>query len=174
MVNGRKNNVKTSLFLAYISLNSPKGCLVYLQSAATREPLGKPTVYSPFLFLTLTHTFPSLIPSFSYTDLFTFLSLMQQLVYICFPSFTCSLFFPPFLALTYIHKLIYSPLWFPHWSPFEKHLIRKACEAHMSSPHRRTHLLPPFFSYTTNSSLLLHPPCIFFQTYLVSLRALPD
>lgn len=102
---------------------------------------------------THTHT---LILSFSYTDLFTFLSLMQQLVYICFSSLTCSLF-----SLHPSPSHIYTSLFTHHCvpsliPPFENHLIRKACEAHMSSPRFRrhhTHLLSsPFFFFATKLS----------------------
>lgn len=124
-----------------------------------------------------THTH-SLILSFSYTDLFTFLSLMQQLVYICFSSLTCSLF-----SLHPSPSHIYTSLFTHHCvpsliPPFENHLIRKACEAHMSSPP-----LPPpphtppviplfFFRHQTLLSFFSCILLVFF--YLVSLRALPN
>lgn len=177
MADGRKNNVKTSLFLfffplPYISLNSLKDCLASAISRNAWATLKTNCLLSPH---THTHT---LILSFSYTDLFTFLSLMQQLVYICFSSLTCSLF-----SLHPSPSHIYTSLFTHHCvpsliPPFENHLIRKACEAHMSSPP-----LPPpphtppviplfFFRHQTLLSFFSCILLVFFN--LVSLRALPN
>lgn len=82
---------------------------------------------------------------------------MQQLVYICFSSLTCSLF-----SLHPSPSHIYTSLFTHHCvpsliPPFENHLIRKACEAHMSSPPlppppHTPPVIPLFFFATKLSS----------------------
>ena len=124
MADGRKNNVKTSLFffspLPYISLNSLKDCLASAISSNAWANLKTNCLLSPHTHThTHTHTH-NLILSFSYTDLFTFLSLMQQLVYICFSSLTCSLFsLHPSPSHIYIQAYLLTTV-FPHWSPLLK------------------------------------------------------
>lgn len=78
-------------FSFLIFLLAPLRAASHVQSPAMREPLRKPTVYTPFL--SHTHSFLS-IRSSSDSLIFTFLSLLRQLVYICFSSLTCSLFSP--------------------------------------------------------------------------------
>lgn len=167
-----ENNVKTSIFPLYISLDSPKDCLASAISSYAWATWKTNCLLSVFFFLPHAHTsFPLSSFLFSYSYLFTFLSLTQRFVYICFSSLTCSLPSSSPRSRMYIQAYLLTTV-FSRWSPFENHLIRKACEARMSSTtHASCH---PFFS-TTDSLLLfqLRRPCVSVRLNLVSLHAVP-
>lgn len=94
------------------------------------------------------------------TDLFTILSLTQQLVYICFSS----LFVPSFHSLARIYTSLFTHHCVPSLIPFENHLIRKACKAHMPPPTTTLTSCHP----CTPPSLLAFFDCIMlaFRSYL--------
>lgn len=124
-----------------------------------REPLGKPTVYSPFLLHTQTriythiHAHTSISHPFFFLHRFIYISLLYSSLFTSVSPHSLALFFPSFpLSHIYIQAYLHTTVFF-HWSPFENHLIRKACEAHMSTPHQRTHLLPSLFTPPTLLSL---------------------
>ena len=85
--------------------------------------------------------------------------------------------FPPSLSLTYIYTSLFTHHCVPSLiPPFENHLIRKACEAHMSPPlpppPHTPPVIPLFFRHQTLLSFFSCILLVFFN--LVSLRALPN
>lgn len=133
-------------------------------------PKGSPTIcnqqlcvshlenqlFTLHVFCSHTHIQHSPSSSFSYTDLFALVSYTAACLHLFLLShlllFSPSLSFSHTYIQTYLHTTV-----FPHWSPFEKHLIRKAWDAHippLSHPPSPPHTPPASPFCNTNSSLL--------------------
>lgn len=128
-----ENCVKTSVSPP-IFPSTPLRSSENLRSPAVCEPLGENQLFILSVFLPHTHVHTQ-------TSFCVFHTLRMPHIYLHFSLLCCSLFTsvsPYLLALVPLRSHMYIRAYllttvFPCWSPFENHLIRKACEAHTSS-----------------------------------------
>lgn len=127
-----------------IFLNSPKDRLLSAINSCAWATWK--TNCLPSTSFAHTHTYTTLSELFFFLHRFIYISLLYSSLFTSVSPQSLAPFSPSLsFSHTYIQTYLLTTV-FHHWSPFEKHLIRKAWDAHILPPsptphHHHTHLL---------------------------------